>query len=315
MRKMTVLVTGGAGFIGSHLCKRLVKEGHRVVAIDNLSCGSKKYLKGIEDSPDFIFYEFDINNTIKLRRVFEKHPFDMVFHLAANADTARGEESPHEDVENTLFTTINILEMMRIFEIEKFFLASSSAVYGNADERLQEHRSIMRPISHYGAGKLASEAFVSSFSSLHNFQVWIARFCNAVGPDMTVGVIPDLIKKLKQQPKELEVYGDGTQTKPFIWIDDLLDGVMCILEKTNEPYNAYLVGVDSNVTVERIAKIVMDEVNIHVPIKYTGDYRGSKGDVHKYSYDVSQLRLMGWTPRFTAEDAVREAIRRNMKDN
>ena len=171
----------------------------------------------------------------------------------------------------------------------------------------------MRPISHYGAGKLASEAFVSSFSSLHGFQVWVARFCNAVGPYMTVGVIPDLIRKLKQLPKVLEVYGDGTQTKPFIWMDDLLDGVKCILEKTNEPYNAYLVGVDSNVTVEKIAHIVMDEVGVHVPIKYTGDYKGSKGDVHKYSYDVSQLRLMGWTPKFSAEAAVRLAVKKEFE--
>lgn len=311
---MIVLVTGGAGFIGSHLCKRLVKEGHQVVCIDNLSNGRKENLEEIENNFLFTFYDFDVNNTMKLRRVFDNHPFDMVFHFAANADTARGEESPHEDIENTLFTTLNVLEMMRIYEIKKFFFASSSTVYGNADERLQEHRSIMRPISHYGAGKLASEAFVSSFSSLHNFQVWIARFCNAVGPNMTVGVIPDLIRKLKQHPDELEVYGDGTQTKPFIWIDDLVEGVMCLLKNTNEPYNAYLVGVDSNVTVESIARIVMEEVGVQVPIKYTGDYRGSKGDVHKYSYDVTRLRMFGWVPKYTAEEAIRKAVRQNLQN-
>lgn len=309
---MIVLVTGGAGFIGSHLCKRLVKEGHQVVCIDNLSNGRKENLEGMDNNPLFTFYDFDVNNSMKLRRVFDNHPFDMVFHLAANADTARGEESPHEDIENTLFTTLNVLEMMRIYEIKKFFFASSSTVYGNADERLQEHRSIMRPISHYGAGKLASEAFVSSFSSLHNFQVWIARFCNAVGPNMTVGVIPDLIRKLKQHPTELEVYGDGTQTKPFIWIDDLVEGVMCLLNKTNDPYNAYLVGVDSNCTVERIAQIVMEELGVQVPIKYIGDYKGSKGDVHKYSYDVTKLRMFGWIPQYTSEEAIKKAVQMNI---
>lgn len=308
---MIVLVTGGAGFIGSHLCKRLVKEGHQVVCIDSLSNGRKENLEGIENNPLFTFYEFDVNNTIKLRRVFDKYPFDMVFHFAANADTVKGEETPHEDIENTLYATLNVLEMMRLYEIKKFFFASSSTVYGNADERLQEHRSIMRPISHYGAGKLASEAFVSSFSSLHNFQVWIARFCNAVGPNMTVGVIPDLIRKLKQHPNELEVYGDGAQTKPFIWIDDLVEGVMCLLKNTNEPYNAYLVGVDSNCTVERIAQIVMEEVGVQLPIKYTGDYKGCKGDVHKYSYDVTRLRMFGWAPKYTAEEAIRKAVQMN----
>ena len=210
---MILLVTGGAGFIGSHLCKRLVKEGHQVVAIDNLSNGSLENLKGLEESPKFTFCEFDVNNTIKLRTVFDKHPFDMVFHLAANADVNKGEESAIIDIENTLQTTLSVLEMMRIYEIKKFFFASSSTVYGNAEERLQEHRSIMRPISHYGAAKLASEAFVSSYSSLHDFQVWIARFCNAVGPNMAHGVIPDLIKRLKSHPETLEVYGDGT-SKP-----------------------------------------------------------------------------------------------------
>ena len=309
---MRLLVTGGAGFIGSHICKRLVTDGHQVVVIDNLSNGNLDRLKGLEDNPLFSFYEFDVNNTIKLRGVFDKHPFDMVFHMAANADTARGEEAPHEDIENTLFTTLNIMEMMRIYEIKKFFFASSSTVYGNAEERIQEHRSIMRPISHYGAGKLASEAFVSSFSHLHDFQVWIARFCNAVGPNMTQGVIPDLIRKLRQHPAELEVFGDGTQTKPFIWIDDLVDGVMWMLNHTDEDYNAYLVGVDSNVTVAQIAKIVMEEVGIQVPIHYGGKYKGWKGDVHKYSYDVSRLRLMGWAPKYTAEQAVRKAIVENL---
>lgn len=311
---MIVLVTGGAGFIGSHLCKRLVKEGHHVVAIDNLSNGGLENLKGLEENSQFTFYMFDVNNTMRLRGVFDKYSFDMVFHLAANADVSKGEESPAVDFENTLQSTMSVLEMMRMYKIKKFFYASSSTVYGNANERLQEHRSIMRPISHYGAAKLASEAFVSSYSSLHDFQVWIARFCNAVGPDMTHGVIPDLIRKLKKHPEYLEVYGDGSQSKPYIWIDDLVEGVMTMLKKTNDDYNTYLVGVDSNVTVEKIAQIVMDEVGIHIPIIYGGRYSGWKGDVRKYSYDISQLRLMGWTPQYTSEEAVRKAVQLNMNN-
>lgn len=311
---MNFLVTGGAGFIGSHICKRLVKDGHQVVAVDNLSNGSRENLKELEGNPQFTFYGFDVNNTIKLRSVFDKHPFDMVFHLAANADVNKGEENAQIDLENTFQTTLSVLEMMRIYEIKKFFFASSSTVYGNAEDRLQEHRSIMRPISHYGAAKLASEAFVSSFSSLHNFQVWIARFGNAVGPNMRHGVVPDLVRKLKSHPAELEVYGDGSQSKPYIWIDDLVEGVMCILKNTNEDYNTYLVGVDSNITVDQIVQMVMDEVGIHVPVHYGGRYSGWKGDVCKYSYDVSQLRLMGWIPQYTAEQAVRKAIQLNMKN-
>ena len=311
---MKVLVTGGAGFIGSHLCKRLVKEGHHVVAIDNLSNGSLENLKGLEENPQFTFYEFDVNNAMRLRGVFDKYSFDMVFHLAANADVSRGEESPAVDFENTLQSTLSVLEMMRVYQIKKFFFASSSTVYGNVDKRLQEHHSIMEPISHYGAAKLASEAFVSSYSHLHDFQVWIARFCNAVGPNMNHGVIPDLVSKLKAKPESLEVFGDGTQTKPYIWIDDLVEGVMTLIEKTHAQYNTYLVGVDSNVTVNEIAQIVMDEVGVHVPIHYGGRYSGWKGDVKQYRYDVSQLRLLGWSPKFTSEQAVRRAVQMNLAE-
>lgn len=311
---MKILITGGAGFIGSHLAKRFLNDGNDVVIVDNLSNGSMDNIPLMDNYSRFSFYEFDVNNTIKLKSVFDNHPFDMVFHLAANADVSKGEESTHVDFENTLQTTLNVLEMMRIYEIKKFFFASSSTVYGNAEERLQEHRSIMRPISHYGAAKMASEAFISSYSHLHDFQVWIARFCNAVGPNMTHGVIPDLIKKLKRNPSELEVFGDGTQLKPYIYIDDLVEGVMTLLNKTKDDYNAYLVGVDSSLTVDQIAQIVMDEVGVHVPIHYGGRYSGWKGDVRKYQYDVSRLRLMGWTPKYNAEEAVRKAIRENLSN-
>lgn len=309
---MKTLVTGGAGFIGSHICKRLVNEGHQVVVIDNLSNGSLDNLKELEGNPQFSFHEFDVNNTIKLRSVFDSQPFDMVFHLAANADVTKGEESPQVDYENTLQTTLSVLEMMRIYEIKKFFFASSSTVYGNAEDRLQDFRSIMRPISHYGAAKMASEAFISSFSHLHNFQVWIARFSNAVGPNMQHGVIHDLVKKLQVHPDVLEVYGDGSQLKPYIYIGDLVDAVMTLLEKTNDDYNAYLVGVDSSLTVDQIVQIAMDETGVHVPIHYGGRYSGWKGDVRKYQYDVTGLRLLGWVPKYSAEEAVRKAIRENL---
>ena len=131
---------------------------------------------------------------------------------------------------------------------------------------------------------------------------------------MDHGVIPDLIRKLKAKPESLEVFGDGTQTKPYIWIDDLVEGVMTLIEKTHAPYNTYLVGVDSNVTVNEIAQIVMDEVGVHAPIHYGGRYSGWKGDVKQYKYDVSQLRLMGWSPKYTAVEAVRKAVQMNLAE-
>lgn len=230
-------------------------------------------------------------------------------------ELSKGEENKLMDVSDTLQTTLIVSEMMRIYEIKKFFFASSSTVNGNAEERLHEPRSIFRPISHYGAAKLASEVFTSSFSHLHDFQVWIARFCNAVGSNMRHGVIKNLIKILQAHQESLEVFGDGRKLKPYIYIDDLVEGVMTLLEKTNEDKNAYLVGVDSSLTVDQIAQIVMDEVGVHVPIHYDGRYSGLKGNVRKFQYDVSRLRQMGWTPQYTTEEAVRKIIRENLNNN
>lgn len=308
---MRVLVTGGAGFIGCHLCTSLIEKGHQVTAVDNLSTGSLSNLDDINRMPGFAFYQMDVNDKGKLKSILEKHTFDMVFHLAANADVGKGEENSQVDFDNTLRTTLSVLEMMHSYGIAKLFFASSSTIYGNSEERIQEQSSLMRPISHYGAAKLASEAFISSYSSMYGIQVWIARFCNAVGPKMTHGVIPDLIKKLKKRPDALDVYGDGKQTKPYIYIDDLLNAVFYMLEKSQAQYNTFLVGVDTSLTVSRIAQIAMEEVGIKVPIKYKDDYGGCKGDVKHYMYDVTSLRMLGWTPQHTAEEAVRRAIREN----
>lgn len=307
---MRVLITGGAGFIGSHLCKRLVKDGHYVVAVDNLSNGVTSNLKELEGNSYFSFYEFNVNDKAQLKSVFENNSFDMVFHLAANADVAKGEENPQEDITNTLQTTLTVLDTMRLYGVKKFFLASSSTVYGNVAGRIQESTSML-PVSHYGAAKLASEAFVSSFCNLHDFQVWIARFCNVVGPNMTHGVIPDLIRKLKKTPSYLEVYGDGTQSKPYIYIDDLIEGLIIMLKHSKEKYNAYLIGVDTYTTVEQIANIIMDELGVHIPIKYDVGYVGWRGDVSKYLYDVTRLRMLGWTPIYDSGEAVKKAVVQN----
>ena len=306
---MNVLVTGGAGFIGSHLCKRLIKKGNKVVVIDNLSIGSKNNLIDVIDNPQLVFCQFDLNNLQELKGVFKTYSFDMVFHLAANADVYKGIEDYHLDYVNTLQPTLNILEMMHEYGVKKLFFASSSTIYGKTTDRICEQSMALRPISHYGAAKLASEAFISSFNSLYGIQVTIARFCNIVGPNMTHGVIPDLISKLNTHPQELIVYGDGNQTKPYIYVEDLLDGIECVVEKTELPYNDYLVGVDSSLNVTMIAQIIMDEMGMQIPIRYIKTNTCLKGDQYYYQYDVTKLRLLGWTPRYSAEEAVIKAVK------
>ena len=309
---MNVLVTGGAGFIGSNLCRRFINVGHRIVVVDNMSNGSKNNLKEVLNESNFELFEFDINDIEKLKRVFEEHSFDIVIHLAANSDVYKGSEDYHIDYKNTFYTTLNILEMMHNYGINKLFFASSSTVYGKAETRIKENSPSLRPISHYGAAKLASEAFISSFNSLYGIQVVIARFCNVVGPNMTHGVIPDLIKKLKSNPKELLVLGDGNQTKPYIYIDDLINGICVALEHSNKSYNDYLIGVDSSLTVAEITRIIMSELKIHIPIKYADTISVLSGDVCHYQYDVTKLRMLGWKPKYTAREAIIKAAKDNI---
>lgn len=306
---MQVLVTGGAGFVGSHLCKRLLDEGHDVVAIDNLSNGTEYNIECLQSDSHFEFIKIDINDTDELRAVFETHPFEMVFHLAANADVYKGLDDSNLDVKNTFLTTLNILEMMHSYGVKKFFFASSSTVYGRSEEPIREVSPSLRPVSHYGAAKLASEAFVSSYNNLYGIQTWVARFCNVVGPNMTHGVILDFIKKLKSNPEELIVYGDGRQTKPYIYIDDLLDGVMCMLRNAGESYNDYLIGVESYISVAEIARIAMMESGLNVPISYEHDVVRGRGDVRDYHYDVNKLKTLGWHPHFSAKEAVMQTMR------
>lgn len=308
---MKVLVTGGAGFIGSHLCKRLIQNGNDVVTIDSLSNGSESNLKSILDNPHFEFIRMNIRDTYRLKNIFTSHKFEMVYHLAANADVYKGIDDSNLDVENTFLTTLNILEMMHEVNVNKLFFASSSTVYGRSDEPISEDSPLLRPISHYGAAKLASEAFVSSYSNLYDIKTWVARFCNVVGPNMTHGVIPDFIKKLKSNPRELRIYGDGKQLKPYIFIDDLLDGITSIIQHANDMYNAYLIGVDSCISVSEIAQIVMDEVGIHIPVVYEKEYIGAKGDVSIYKYNINKLRELGWEPRYTAKESVKLAANLN----
>ncbi len=312
---MKALVTGGAGFIGSHLCRSLIKDGYEVVAVDNFSNGTKDNIKDLLCNPDFCFYECDINQASQFNEVFEAHTLDIVFHLAANADVYRGTENYKIDLEQTFQTTIQVLEMMYRHHVKKLFFSSSSTIYGNAPQTIKEIGIELKPISHYGAAKMASEAFISSFSSLYGIQVWIARFCNVVGPNMTHGIIPDLIRKLKENPKELMVFGNGTQSKPYIYIDDLISGIMCMISKTDSSYNTYLLGVDSSITVSQIAYIIMEKYGTVVPIRYNEDYKGHKGDVVDYKYDVSRLQSLGWYPKYTAEEAIRKAVSLNMNCN
>ena len=306
---MKILITGGAGFIGSHLCDSLVELGHRVVAIDNLSLGRENNLEQLAGNPEFEFVRGDILNSELFDGLVSKGGFDCVFHMAANSDIARSHASPSIDLDNSFMTTFRVLEAMRGAGIKQIVFASTSAIYGEADGEIAEDFGPLQPISHYGAAKLASEAFISSYGENYGIQSWITRFPNVVGPRATHGAVFDFVQKLKRNPDRLDVLGDGTQEKPYLSVLDLVRAITLIWRSTSQRMNIFNVGATTRSKVADIARIVIEEGPRPAEIVYSGGNRGWIGDVPKFAYDIARIRSLGWEPSMTSDEAVRLAAR------
>jgi len=307
--KKKILVTGGAGFIGSHLVDLLLEKGHFVVAVDNLSLGRGENISHNLDNSNFVFFRANLLNKGEIKEIFEKYRFDVIFHLAANSDIAKSHENPEIDLENTFLTTYSVLEMMRSYNVKEIVFASTSAIYGETKKKIDENFGPLFPVSHYGAAKLASEAFISSFAENYGFKAWIIRFPNVVGERATHGVIFDFINKLKKDSERLEILGDGNQNKPYLYVKDLVEALVYIWEKTDEKINYFNVGVDSRTTVTTIAKIVCEEMGLSPQFVYTGGDRGWIGDVPEFNYSLEKVHSLGWNAKRSSDEAVRLAVK------
>ena len=305
---MKILVTGGAGFIGSHLCDVLIADGHNVTVVDNLVLGKVENIEHLINNPNFRFLKEDLNNGHAMDMIFKDGEFDMVYHLAANSDIQKGGKDPMVDYQLTFNTTFNVLQMMKKYEVKKFFFASTSAIYGETYDVLNEDYGPLKPVSNYGAGKLASEAFISAFASTYHIQTWITRFPNVVGERFTHGVIYDFIHKLQKNPNELEVLGNGEQCKPYVYVKDLVAGIQFVINNSNEPYNVYMLGSDTRTKVKEIAAMVIEEMGLNASIRYTGGDRGWVGDVPEFRYDLTKVNNLGWKASYDSNGAVRKAI-------
>ncbi len=307
---MNLLITGGAGFIGSHLDDALIARGHRITAVDNLVLGRKENIEHLIGNPNFRFVEADLLDMPKMREIFAEGKFDMVYHLAANSDIQKGGKDPIVDYNLTFNTTFNVLQLLKEFEIKKFFFASTSAIYGETYDVLNEDYGPLKPVSNYGAGKLASEAFISAFSSTYGIQTWITRFPNVVGERFTHGVIYDFVKKLRYNPEELEVLGNGEQCKPYVYVKDLVEAILYVIDNASEKYNVYMIGSDSRTKVKEIAAMVIEEMGLNAKIRYTGGDRGWVGDVPEFRYDLAKINKLGWIAPHNSNESVRLAIQK-----
>jgi UDP-glucose 4-epimerase len=303
-----ILVTGGAGFIGNHLCEELLKLGHKVLVYDNLSLGTNRNIARFKKDVNFSFIKGELLNSDEFENIFVLNKFDMIFHLAANSDIASSSKSPQVDLLNTFNTTIAVLEKARIHNIKKIFFCSTGAIYGDTNLAVNENSGPLIPISHYGAAKLASEGYLSAYSHNYGIQVWIARFPNVVGEYATHGAIYDFIRKLKNNPTELEVLGNGQQIKPYIYVKELVNAILFIWNNSNDEFNVYNIGVDSRTRVSEIAEMVVSSMNLNSPIKYGESNRGWVGDVSEFKYDAAKLKALGWSPSLSSNEAVKKAI-------
>lgn len=306
---MKVLVTGGAGFIGSHLCDALIESDHEVVAVDNLSLGRERNLRQLEGNTHFRFVRGNVLDAPLLTSLVSDAGIDCIFHMAANSDIARSHASPSIDLDNSFLTTFSMLEVMRAAGVKKIVFASTSAIYGESDDEVGESHGPLAPISHYGAAKLASEAFISSYGENYGIQSWITRFPNVVGPRGTHGAVYDFVQKLRETPHRLVVKGDGTQEKPYLTVLDLVAAMLLVWRSTNERMNIFNVGAPTRSTVADIARIVVEEGPGSAEIVYTGGDRGWIGDVPRFAYDFSKITALGWAPSMTSDEAIRVAAR------
>ena len=304
---MVILVTGGAGFVGSHLVDRLVEDGQTVRVFDNFSSGREDFLEHHGDTIQTIVGDLLDLDAVKSAM----KGVEMVYHLAANPDIRLGTQVTDTDLKQGTVATYNVLEAMRLEGTKRIAFASSSVVYGEAEVMpTPEDYGPLFPISLYGASKLASEALITSWVGTFGLQAWIFRFANIVGSRGTHGVIFDFIHKLHRDSNRLEVLGNGLQEKSYMEVIDCASAMMHVVKNTENQINCYNLGTKDTCSVRRIAEIVLEETGCKdASIDYTGGDRGWAGDVPRAMLDAQRLFELGFTPSHDSEDAVRLTAR------
>jgi len=279
-----------------------------VTVYDDFSSGKDDFLAHTIGKKGFVLVQADLLEFNTLREAMANH--DVVFHVAANSEARGSIEDTGIDLKQGTIATYNVLEAMRLNRIGKMVFASSSTVYGETPvEHIPENYGPLQPISLYGASKLAGEGLITAFCHLFNVQAWIFRFANVVGPRTTHGVILDFMNKLKRNPAELEILGDGTQEKPYIHVEDCVEGILYGFQHSSERVNVFNLGTSSSTNVSTIARMLVEEIGLaNVEFKYTGGNRGWPGDVPQVRFDTSRMEKLGWKSKYTSDEAVRKAI-------
>jgi UDP-glucose 4-epimerase len=313
-----VTVVGGAGFIGSHLVTTLLgrDDVEGVIVYDNFSSGRRWHLEGVADDPRLDVIEAEVHDLDRLTA--SMGGTTAVVHLASNPDIARAMTEPTIDFDQGTALTNNVVEAARRAGVGTLLYASGSGVYGDLGElEASEDQGCLEPVSTYGASKLAGEALIASYAHMFGGRGRVFRFGNVVGPRQTHGVGFDFIRKLLDNPKRLEILGDGRQSKSYVHVEDVLSAVLLAGVEGDEPFQAYNVATGDYITVTEIAHLAAECLDLDpddVELVYTGGDRGWKGDVPIVRLATDRIRAVGWQNRYGSRDALRASIRAMLDD-
>jgi UDP-glucose 4-epimerase len=307
---LRIFVTGAAGFIASNLIPRLLARGDDVAGADNFFLGKREY---VASHPRFVFHEIDLLDLEGVAALMEAFRPERVWHLAANSDISFGTKYTDFDLKGGTLVTYNVLEAMRRTAVKEIVFSSSGAVYGEPTVMpTPEDYGPILPISLYAASKVACETLITAFAHNYDIRAWIYRFGNIVGPNPTHGVIHDFVLRLRDDSSKLVVLGDGTQAKPYVYVEDCLDGMEFGIANAREHVNVYNLAVDDQTSVREIAEWTIEAMGIDraaVDVQYGESPRGWRGDVPQVQLDTRRMTALGWTPRLSSREAVRRTIR------
>lgn len=307
--KNKILVTGGAGFIGSHLVDRLIEKGSKITVFDNLSSGKLQFIEHHLENPDFTLIKGDLLDQEAIEAACRN--IDIVCHVAANPDVRLGATDTRVHLDQNILATYNLLEAMRKNSVKEIAFTSTSTVYGEASVMpTPEDYGPLIPISLYGASKLACEALITSYSHTFDMRTWIFRFANIVGPRSTHGITVDFIKKLEKDSNVLEILGNGKQEKSYLHVSECVDAIIFLIEKSRDKVNIFNIGSEDTISATEIGKAVIEEMGLSdVKFIYTGGSRGWKGDVPRMRLGIEKMKALGWKPVYSSERSVRETAR------
>lgn len=305
---MKAVVTGGAGFIGSNLVIRLAARGDDVRVVDNFSTGQPRFLDAVRDRPNVRIVRADLLDPPSFAPAIEDA--EIVFHLAANADVRFGTLHPRRDLEQNTIATHNVLEAMRLGGVQKIVFSSTGSIYGEPTlHPTPEDAPFPVQTSLYGASKLAGEGLIEAYAEGFGFQAWIFRFVSILGEHYSHGHVFDFYRKLRADPAELEVLGDGRQRKSYLYVQDCLDAMLLALERATAPVNIFNLGTDEYCEVDQSVAWICEAMGVAPRVRHTGGARGWVGDSPFIFLDTRRIRALGWSPRLGIRESVLRTLR------